>query len=327
LNIEFLNTNKFQKISPMPTPIDIETLDLAQLHQAVKLGNVDAAEKLAAEFSQPMGGLVPAGIDTTRAQRYMWLSTALLQFGEDLKLPNLDRILPLPPTRPPRWDGYPITLVRAAQTLSPCTPEPAFKAKEGRAFIPEGHVLELPAHRIYDGNPVRWRLLINDSATQTGYWQATIATEQGEKNLTDPLYHENCEYFEHQPTFSQKERFSYDFGWIYRGIAVKAPDTRSPQVRSGAVREVAIALSETVRAKVGEPCPQSGVWIARTLRGNTSNPAFNDTLSQAYLQTGQTMPDPTTWPEQSTQGPPPEPQNIVWCLIEPWELNAESFIS
>jgi hypothetical protein len=57
--------------------------------------------------------LVDHRVDKARAQRYNALSDALLR-NPDLRFPNLDRILPLPPAELPRWDGDTTSLVQAA---------------------------------------------------------------------------------------------------------------------------------------------------------------------------------------------------------------------
>ena len=49
-----------------------------------------------------------------RAARYNALGDALYH-NPDLRFPNLDKVLPLPPASLPAWDGEPESLVKAAQ--------------------------------------------------------------------------------------------------------------------------------------------------------------------------------------------------------------------
>ncbi|APW36796.1 hypothetical protein RD110_05975 [Rhodoferax koreense] len=117
-------------------------------HEGVKLGSADCANALFSSFSRtiPMTGNV---IDMTRARRYSELRDAL-ELNPDLRFPNLDKILPLPPAELPMWDGQRETLVNAAKsliTLPPVKPTPGAQ-RTGRAHIPQGHVLQAQARSI-----------------------------------------------------------------------------------------------------------------------------------------------------------------------------------
>jgi TPR repeat protein len=87
------------------------------LHDGVKWGNEDAAGYLSASFrdNDPLVGHV---IDVARADRYHTLSNALYD-NPDLRFPNLDKVLPLPPAELPQWNGDRDTLINAAKGVVP----------------------------------------------------------------------------------------------------------------------------------------------------------------------------------------------------------------
>ncbi|MFG6449818.1 DUF6396 domain-containing protein [Roseateles sp. BYS180W] len=62
--------------------------------------------------------LADGHIDIARAERYHSLADALFT-NPDLRFPNLDRVLPLPPAKLPPWDGKPESLINAAKALRP----------------------------------------------------------------------------------------------------------------------------------------------------------------------------------------------------------------
>ena len=111
------------------------------LQEGVKLGSAKCAHSLSSEFRgfDLSDGTNLAGyVDTARAQRYGILARALDFYGGRLKLPNLDKVLPLPPASLPKWDGDKHTLINAAKAVTP-PPAPPPPPREGRENIPEGH--------------------------------------------------------------------------------------------------------------------------------------------------------------------------------------------
>ncbi|MDP9901826.1 SEL1-like repeat protein [Variovorax ginsengisoli] len=117
-------------------------------HEGVKLGCKDCARALSVSFGlvRPMTGNV---IDKARDERYAVLYEAL-ELNPDLRFPNLDKVLPLPPAALPMWDGKRETLLNAAK---PLVAKPAEKPtpgaqRTGRAHIPQGHVLRRQAQPV-----------------------------------------------------------------------------------------------------------------------------------------------------------------------------------
>jgi hypothetical protein len=89
---------------------------LRVLHDGVKSGSKQAANSLFSNFDQ--GNPVVGNLkDPIRADRYKSLADALYH-NPDLRFPNLDKVLPLPPAKLPPWDGSPESLVNAAMGVS-----------------------------------------------------------------------------------------------------------------------------------------------------------------------------------------------------------------
>ncbi|WOD18938.1 DUF6396 domain-containing protein [Paraburkholderia kirstenboschensis] len=100
---------------------------LKALHEGVKLGSAKCASALFTEFdgfNLTNDRNLPGHIDKARAERYSMLARALEHYDGRLKLPNLDKILPLPPAPLPKWDGNKQTLIDAAKAVTP-PPHPA----------------------------------------------------------------------------------------------------------------------------------------------------------------------------------------------------------
>jgi hypothetical protein len=87
------------------------------LHDAVKWGSEDATDYLSSAY---YGGapLVDRMRDDARGDRYTVFSDALYN-NSDLRFPNLDAVLPLPPAKLPHWDGNKDKLIEAAKAVRP----------------------------------------------------------------------------------------------------------------------------------------------------------------------------------------------------------------
>ena len=95
------------------------------LHDAVKFGSEDAAGYLSSSY-RSNDPLVRPYMDIARADRYHVLAHALWD-NPDLRFPNLDKVLPLPPAPLPQWDGNPDTLIDAAKGVR-LAPQPVATA-------------------------------------------------------------------------------------------------------------------------------------------------------------------------------------------------------
>ncbi|WP_260434329.1 sel1 repeat family protein [Burkholderia sp. Bp9090] len=87
------------------------------LHDGVKYGSAKSAGYLFGAFDDgdPVVGNVK---DRARAERYSVLADRL-ERDPDLRLPNLDKVVPLPPAKLPKWDGNKATLIDAAKPTLP----------------------------------------------------------------------------------------------------------------------------------------------------------------------------------------------------------------
>jgi TPR repeat protein len=89
------------------------------LHAGVIVGSEECATDLASLFRD---GQVPDGrVDEDRADRYSILADAIY-YNRDLRFPNLDKVLPLPPAQLPKWNGDWKTLIDAAKGVTPTAP-------------------------------------------------------------------------------------------------------------------------------------------------------------------------------------------------------------
>jgi hypothetical protein len=104
---------------------------LKALVEAVKFGSEDAANYLRGSFEGFGDDLVGRIHDEARGKRYDVLQMALF-YNPDLRFPNLDKVLPLPPTRLPKWDGDEQTLIDAAKAVIPVSSGPLATALVAR---------------------------------------------------------------------------------------------------------------------------------------------------------------------------------------------------
>lgn len=118
---------------------------LKTLHDGVKFGSAESAGWLSASFGKG-DALVGHVKDEARAERYSVLADRL-ERDPDLRLPNLDKVVPLPPAKLPKWDGNKETLIDAAKAVTSVPASPVKSAahstslRTGRAHVPDGHML------------------------------------------------------------------------------------------------------------------------------------------------------------------------------------------
>lgn len=101
---------------------------LRVLHDGVKLGSPKCANSLSAEFSGfdvSTGDNIVGYVDKDRSKRYGKIGDVLKWYEGTLRLPNLDKVLPLPPAPLPNWDGDVQTLIDAAKAVTAPVKTPA----------------------------------------------------------------------------------------------------------------------------------------------------------------------------------------------------------
>lgn len=303
-----------------------QALALETLHAGVKFGSDKCAGYLSASGKDL--GIFPT-VDLERARRYGTLALALRR-NPDLRFPNLDKVLPLPPTQLPPWSGVDDDLINAAKAVTPAPAQPAphpGTQLKGRAHVPAGHTLLAPSHqhRGYLGQAAvagYWQPQVNphDVAPGNNGWHQTQAAQA--INAMPPTYMDQGENFEsfkvihhsgpdaprntlwHSVTRQQIEGMV----WNYFGHAVPIqPVPSHPRVRRGLMREVP-ALAQYRTCSGAERCPQSGMWAARPQPGHAQQ---HEWWQQAWVQGGAAMPEP------KTLGLSADARDITWVLLEP----------
>ncbi len=104
---------------------DSKSVALKTFHNGVKLGSAKCSNKLSVEFNGTYlknGKSLATRVDKDRAERYSKIGDALEHYQGRLKLPNLDKVLPLPPAPLPKWDGNVKTLIDAAKANAELAP-------------------------------------------------------------------------------------------------------------------------------------------------------------------------------------------------------------
>jgi hypothetical protein len=222
---------------------------LKVLHEGVKLGSAKSANFLFSEFDGlglTSGTNLVAHIDKARAQRYSKLGDALEFYGGRLKLPNLDKVLPLPPAPLPKWDGNRQTLIDAAKAVTPPPPKTSQSTTwqtpadmtghyptEARQLPPGREVFltqMLQAGLLRLVSPPESRLICNgvQRCPQTGIWEGRVAADHPLAGLYNRW--EQQAFVEAGQSFPEpRERFldiaSESVRWIYRGSPNADGDT------------------------------------------------------------------------------------------------------
>ncbi|PUE33722.1 DUF6396 domain-containing protein [Limnohabitans sp. Jir72] len=284
-------------------------------HEGVKFGGMECARALSSLF-----GLGEAAVgntkDPVREDRYFAISE-YLRHHPDTRLPNLDRVLPLPPAKLPTWDGEAESLIKAAQAVRVTPkqpPQPAANAP-GRAHIPEGHSLVMPADRSqWAQTPiVGFKDILSAPGVRTGLSMAAFdgyyqplhiwATHPQSRpaggippgeyeslrmramadvpplhyRAGEPLDLRTADAWNMNHYFAQEgdHRLVY---WFYKGTARAVQPLTDHLARAGLVQ--AIAQATDTRCADGQSCPTSGIWQPEVT--NTEHPlaqVFNGTLA------------------------------------------------
>ncbi|WP_321902853.1 SEL1-like repeat protein [Burkholderia cenocepacia] len=98
--------------------VEAKAQALKTFHEGVRLGCAKCSNNLASEFrgfGLTNGENLIGYVDRSRGRRYKEIGNALEHYQGRLKLPDLDKVLPLPPAPLPEWDGNVTTLLDAAK--------------------------------------------------------------------------------------------------------------------------------------------------------------------------------------------------------------------
>ncbi len=270
-------------------------------HQGVKFGSQECASVLERAFARgPLYSAAP-NIDPAREKRYQEISN-ILSLDLDARFPNLDKVVPLPPAELPYWDGSRKTLIDAAKGVIPLPPPPKphpGTTKTGRAHVPEGHTLGEPRYFI-QGHIAK--------ADADGFWQPRLIADlalgsAAFVNQIDPqryLRGEALESYAELNTSNMRTRWRAlsrpqldGLMWQYLGEAIPiAPRGQPLLTRLGLAR--AVEPVEALRCNGLRPCPKTGIWAASVVAEHPLARSFNRWERQAYVQEGQSFPDPKT---------------------------------
>ncbi|TDY25599.1 TPR repeat protein [Paraburkholderia sp. BL6665CI2N2] len=288
--------DKLGLIYARPNTSEAKLRALRVLHEGVKLGSAECANSLFSEFDGlglASGTNLIGRIDKARAERYSQIGNALEHYQGRLKLPNLDKVLPLPPAPLPKWDGNKQTLIDAAKTvIPPAKPKSASHAAlQGREQMPEGHsVMPLAesAYSVHGGQRV----------PETGYWLALFDAPGTPRAQLTPARSGRPEHYQAGERFEPATMTSLShetMQWHYLGEAHRLPPSRemilAHMVSAGWLRE--ISASTPIRQCVGhQRCPQQGIWEGRVAGAHPQAFLYNTWNQQAFVQPGQNFPDP-----------------------------------
>ena len=271
----------------------MEALEIFQ--KGIRLGSAKCASALFSEFDGSglsSGDSLVGYVDTSRAERYSKIARALEHYGDRLKLPNLDKILPLPPAPLPKWDGNVKTLIDAAKAVTP-PPKPNPGASlEGREYVPEGHgVLSLAASS--------YAVTGDETVPKTGYWVATYGLSSMTKSELRfarsgrPERYRNGERFD-APMLAWLTPDLVQ--WHFLGDAQPVPPSRDAflkkMVDAGWIRQVPALASTTDGCHGLQRCPMTGIWEGRIADDHPLAAIYNVWHQQAYVEQGQVFPAP-----------------------------------
>ena len=282
------------------------------LQDGIKFGSEESAVKLFANFDHGKE-LVGRFLDHDRAERYLAIAH-MIHLNPDLRIPNLDKVLPLPPAVLPYWDGKKKSLIDGAKpvktiSLDDIKPSPA-SLREGRAHIPDGFVLP---DEPQGGHLVQH---LHTDAVIGGYWLAQlrkpVTPRQVAWNAAQlPMRYEIGEAFDKIPEGLTKDdgvfRFHYLGTPVPQALEAKyAPDWRVPQ---GVMREVPMPARELHSTGL-LPAPATGIWHGSVDPGHPLAKVFNQWYRQSYVEEGQAFPDPRD------RGLDISPKDIQWRWLD-----------
>ncbi|MGC3025095.1 DUF6396 domain-containing protein [Burkholderia sp. DN3021] len=266
---------------------------LETLHEGVKFGSAKCANAIFTQFDgfNLVEGRNLAGyIDVARAERYSKIADILEHYQGRLKLPNLDKILPLPPTPLPKWDGDVETLIDAAKAVTLPSKKELSKL-EDRARMPEGQGVLSLAQSPYavSGDKV---------VPESGYWLGLYGLSTMRK---DQLKFARSG---HPERYRAGERFdpphvnwleAEQVQWHYLGESRPVPPSRSvflAQLRDAGFLRQLETQPEKLSCHGLERCPQTGIWEASVGVNHPLAALYNRWDQQAFVLEGQPFPKP-----------------------------------
>ena len=288
---------------------------LLALHHAVGFGSHDAAAHLFGSFNQ--GNRIAKQIDKDRAERYFQFAE-ILSHNPDLRFPNLDKIVPLPPAKLPHWDGTPESLIAVAQPVRAINNRPVSPAstRTGRSFMPDSLSFtdEVKINE-KDRRPHNWGAPIKYTAEQpvpfTGYWRERFTYNNGRTVWSDTPFPELYTEGENFTPPSSRATPRALSDWVYFGIGHATPHSEPLALPpSSFVRNIPRAANSTSPSiNAGKTCPTTGIWFPEPIDDHPQAKVIDPYLHQRFMKAGATMPDATAWGLPTTG-------KIRWHLLE-----------
>jgi len=267
---------------------------LRMFHEGVKLGSAKCANRLSTEFNGmdlSSGTNLVGHIDRARAERYSKIGDALDWYEGRLKLPNLDKVLPLPPAPLPKWNGDKQTLIDAAKTVTPLLKPQPGASRQGREAMREGHGVFPLAQST--------RSITGDQLVpETGYWLALYGPSLTPKLKLQPARSSFPERYRAGERF-EPASFAWlpadQVQWHFLGEALPRPPHRdvflSQMVKAGLLRQIP-ELANALQCNGLQRCTQVGIWESRVGPDHPSAMLYNRWDQQSYVEIDQPFPDP-----------------------------------
>lgn len=273
---------------------DAKLRALNVLQEGVRSGSAACANSLFTEFdgfNLSNGRNLVGHVDKARAERYSKIGDALEHYKGRLKLPNLDKVLPLPPATLPKWGGDVKTLLDAAKAVAPPPKPNKGAALNGREHIGEGQGVLSLAKSLY-------AVAGDTTVPETGYWLATYGlstTANHELRFARsgrPERYEAGERFE-PPTSNWLTLEQVQ--WHYLGEAYALPPQREDfakhMIDVGLLRGIPEPDSP-LQCAGQQRCPQTGVWEGRVADDHPLAALYNRWDQQAFVEKGRAFPNP-----------------------------------
>jgi len=261
-------------------------------HHGTKLGCEECANKLAIEFEHPFdpSAMIAPFIDKARAKRYAVLGDALF-FDSNRRFPNLDKVLPLPPTPLPAWNGDRATLVNAAMGVTPVRffEAPAFT---GEMKIASRFVVP-PPFALHNTKTITTA----PHAPKEGYWRPLGANREpvldaAGKPIPPGLYKQG-ELFVQFAIPDSKPAKLIDVSWEYWITTWGDREAVEPRAPMDLIRVVPRPLP-LLSSDADAICPRTGTWQPWVPADHPLAQLINQHWRQAWVIAGQPFPQPKT---------------------------------
>ncbi|MBB6135445.1 hypothetical protein HD842_003612 [Massilia aurea] len=291
-----------------PRTAETKALALTTLHSGVRLGCSDCARSLSVEFRNPhdLADMFVPHLDQARSERYAVLHNAL-ELNPLLRFPNLDKVLPLPPSPLSPWDGDKRTLIDAAKGVT----SPPSELKSSAASQRQGrYYLDATYDLIQSEDKAR-----GTEAPFAGYWQATAPSESAQvqtwlKDIPPGLYQPG-EAFD-LPRYPQGmgSRAIPEITW-QRFLTVRHDNVVvNPVAATGMTREV-IRTQPQRSCNALKTCPVTGTWQPWLSTEHPLHQVVNQPWRQAWVVAEEPFP-------QFVDGSylPFDPDELTWHLMD-----------